>query len=196
MPEVMVPGMNMEFTTARVLTMEWIEGERLRSASQQNPVKPSGKTTGRAVTAVTHSTGSRSGTYGESVVSLVPVAVSPGGVGMGHRSNPAEDLRLVEIGVRCSLEQMLEEGFYHADPHPGNLLKTQDGRLAYLDFGMMGEIDVGVRQALIRATLHLVNREYGALAEDFMALGLLPEGSNVAEIVPALTGKVGMEGVG
>ena len=31
------------------------------------------------------------------------------------------DLKLVEIGVRCSLEQMLDEGFYHADPHPGNL---------------------------------------------------------------------------
>jgi aarF domain-containing kinase len=80
------------------------------------------------------------------------------------------------------------QGFYHADPHPGNLLKTRDGRLAYLDFGMMGEIDVGVRQALIRATLHLVNREYGALAADFVALGLLPPGSDMGAIIPALTG--------
>ncbi len=70
----------------------------------------------------------------------------------------ADDLRLVEVGVQCSLEQMLEEGFYHADPHPGNLLRTPDGRLAYLDFGMMGSIERPIRQALIRATLHLVNR--------------------------------------
>lgn len=48
--------------------------------------------------------------------------------------------------MRCSLEQMLEEGFYHADPHPGNLLKTRDGRLAYLDFGMMGQVDATIRR--------------------------------------------------
>lgn len=43
-------------------------------------------------------------------------------------------------------------------------------------------------RALIRATLHLVNREFSALADDFIELGLLPAGSNREEIVPALTG--------
>jgi len=100
----------------------------------------------------------------------------------------ADNLRLVEVGVRCSLEQMLEEGFYHADPHPGNLLRMKDGRLAYLDFGMMGNIGLPIRRGLIRATLHLVNREYIALADDFVMLGLLPPDSKRDEIVPALTG--------
>ena len=100
----------------------------------------------------------------------------------------SDEVRLVEVGVRCSLEQLLEYGFYHADPHPGNLLRTKDGRLAYLDFGMMGEVDERIRQGLIRATLHLVNREYQALAEDFITLGMLPEDSDRAQIVPALTG--------
>lgn len=100
----------------------------------------------------------------------------------------SDEIRLVEVGVRCSLEQLLEYGFYHADPHPGNLLRTKDGRLAYLDFGMMGEVDEKIRQGLIQATLHLVNREYQALAEDFITLGMLPEDSDRAEIVPALTG--------
>ena len=63
-----------------------------------------------------------------------------------------------------------------------------DGRLAYLDFGMMGEIGLPIRRGLIRATLHLVNREYLALADDFMMLGLLPPDSNKEEIVPAITG--------
>lgn len=53
----------------------------------------------------------------------------------------------------------------------------------------MGSIEPGVRQALIRATLHLVNREYELLAEDFVALGLLPRGSNMESVIPALTGK-------
>jgi len=102
-------------------------------------------------------------------------------------ASAAEDLRLVDIGVRCSLEQMLEEGFYHSDPHPGNLLKTKDGRLAYIDFGMMGTVDATVRAALITACLHLVNREFAALADDFVALGLLPAGSAKDDIAPALT---------
>mmetsp|Transcript_19608 Transcript_19608/g.59305 ORF Transcript_19608/g.59305 Transcript_19608/m.59305 type:complete len:979 (-) Transcript_19608:2833-5769(-) len=98
------------------------------------------------------------------------------------------DLGLVEVGVRCSLEQMLEEGYYHSDPHAGNLLRTTSGDLAYIDFGMMGEIEPSIRRGLIQATLHLVNREYAALAEDFITLGLLPPGSDRGAIIPALTG--------
>ena len=48
--------------------------------------------------------------------------------------------------MQCSLEQMLEEGFYHADPHPGNLLRTVDGKLGYLDFGMMGTLEPKLRK--------------------------------------------------
>lgn len=70
----------------------------------------------------------------------------------------------------------------------GNLLRTADGKLCYLDFGMMGQVDLSIRQALIRATLHLVNGEYGPLAEDFVSLGFLPAGSDKSLIVPALTG--------
>ena len=47
---------------------------------------------------------------------------------------------MVEVGVSCSLQQLLEHGFFHADPHPGNLLALEDGRLCYLDFGMMSEV--------------------------------------------------------
>lgn len=102
-------------------------------------------------------------------------------------SNRTDDIRLVEVGVRCSLEQLLEYGFYHADPHPGNLLRTKDGNLAYLDFGMMGEVDENIRRGLIQATLHLVNREYTSLADDFITLGMLPADSDKDKIVPALT---------
>ncbi|KAL5980990.1 hypothetical protein ACLOJK_028910 [Asimina triloba] len=77
----------------------------------------------------------------------------------------------VEVGVDCSLTQLLEYGFYHADPHPGNLLRTNDGKLAYLDFGMMGEFKQELRDGFIEACLHLVNRDFDALSRDFVTLG-------------------------
>ena len=66
-------------------------------------------------------------------------------------------------------------------------MKLPNGLLCYIDFGMMGQINKQTQQALIRATLHLVNREYEALADDFISLGMLPSGSDRSEIIPALT---------
>ncbi|MEB3354488.1 MAG: AarF/UbiB family protein, partial [Cyanobacteriota bacterium] len=92
---------------------------------------------------------------------------------------------LVQVGVNCSLQQLLEHGFFHADPHPGNLLALADGRLAYLDFGMMSEVSRESRTGLIQAVVHLVNRNFGKLSKDFVSLGFLAEDVNLEPIVPA-----------
>ncbi|MEY2644317.1 MAG: hypothetical protein RLZZ611_966 [Cyanobacteriota bacterium] len=92
---------------------------------------------------------------------------------------------MVSVGVNCSLQQLLEHGFFHADPHPGNLLALQDGRLAYLDFGMMSEVSREARTGLIQAVVHLVNRNFGKLSKDFVSLGFLAEDVNLEPIVPA-----------
>ncbi|NQW39851.1 MAG: AarF/ABC1/UbiB kinase family protein [Cyanobacteria bacterium] len=92
---------------------------------------------------------------------------------------------MVNIGVNCSLQQLLEHGFFHADPHPGNLLALPDGRLAYLDFGMMSEVSRESRTGLIQAVVHLVNRNFGKLSKDFVSLGFLAEDVNLEPIVPA-----------
>jgi predicted unusual protein kinase regulating ubiquinone biosynthesis (AarF/ABC1/UbiB family) len=80
---------------------------------------------------------------------------------------------LIEVGVQCSLRQLLEHGFFHADPHPGNLLATPDGKLAYLDFGMMSEIQPPQRYGLIEAIVHVVNRDFEGLAKDYVKLDFL-----------------------
>ncbi|KEF42419.1 MAG: hypothetical protein ER33_06055 [Cyanobium sp. CACIAM 14] len=92
---------------------------------------------------------------------------------------------MVEVGVNCSLQQLLEHGFFHADPHPGNLLALADGRLAYLDFGMMSQVSREARTGLIQAVVHLVNRNFTALSRDFVQLGFLGEEVDLEPIVPA-----------
>lgn len=94
---------------------------------------------------------------------------------------------LVEVGVECSLRQLLEYGFFHADPHPGNLLALDDGRLAYLDFGMMSMIKPYQRYGLIEAVVHLVNRDFESLATDYVKLDFLTEDTNLDPIIPALS---------
>lgn len=93
---------------------------------------------------------------------------------------------LVEVGVQCSLRQLLENGFFHADPHPGNLLAMDDGRLAYLDFGMMSNIKPHQRYGLIEAIVHLVNRDFQGLANDYVNLEFLTPDTDLKPIIPAL----------
>ena len=93
--------------------------------------------------------------------------------------------KMIDIGVQCSLEQLLEHGFFHADPHPGNLLALKDGRLCYLDFGMMSEVSKASRSGLIQAVVHLVNKNFDKLSQDFVKLGFLSEEVNLEPIVPA-----------
>ncbi len=92
---------------------------------------------------------------------------------------------LIEVGVQCSLRQLLEHGFFHADPHPGNLLATTDGKLAYLDFGMMSEIKPPQRYGLIEAIVHVVNRDFEGLAKDYVKLDFLSPETDLTPIIPA-----------
>ena len=97
-----------------------------------------------------------------------------------------EATHLVEIGVHCSLCQLLEYGLFHADPHPGNLLAMKDGKLAYLDFGMMSRIESYQRYGFIEAVVHLVNRDFDALAHDYVKLGFLEPEVDLTPITIAL----------
>ena len=94
---------------------------------------------------------------------------------------------IIEVGVQCSLRQLLDYGYFHADPHPGNLLVMGDGKLAYLDFGMMSQVSAEQRFGLIEAIVHLVNRDFKALSKDYVRLGFLTEDVDFEGIVPALS---------
>ena len=93
---------------------------------------------------------------------------------------------MVNVGVNCSLQQLLEHGFFHADPHPGNLLAMADGRLAYIDFGMMDQLDQATKEGLVDAVVHLINQDFTELGKDFVKLGFLTPDTDLGPIIPAL----------
>lgn len=93
---------------------------------------------------------------------------------------------IIRIGVTSGLQQLLEYGFFHADPHPGNLFAMPDGRMAYIDFGMMDQLEETAKETLVDALVHLVNQDYNDLATDFVKLGFLTPETNISPIIPAL----------
>ena len=105
-----------------------------------------------------------------------------------HHLDPAA---LIRTGVVAGLRQLLEFGYFHADPHPGNLFALSGrsgdlGHMAYVDFGMMDSISGKDRLTLTGAVVHLINRDFEALALDFRRLGFLNPTADLKPIVPAL----------
>ncbi len=94
--------------------------------------------------------------------------------------------QLIRIGVESGLRQLLEFGFFHADPHPGNLFALPDGRMCYIDFGMMDQLNQETKEQLVDALVHLVNQDFHHLAHDFVNLGFLTAETDLEPIIPAL----------
>ena len=92
----------------------------------------------------------------------------------------------VDTLVQCSLRQMLENGFYHADPHLGNLLAMPSGQLCYLDFGMVSYVESQQRYSIIEAVVHLVNRDFVSLAALYKRIGFIPADVDSQPIILAL----------
>lgn len=64
---------------------------------------------------------------------------------------------------------------FSSDPHPGNLIRTPDGKLAILDFGLMTQITDNQKFGMIEAISHLVHRDYEGIGDDFKRLDFIPE---------------------
>jgi predicted unusual protein kinase regulating ubiquinone biosynthesis (AarF/ABC1/UbiB family) len=97
--------------------------------------------------------------------------------------------RLNELVYRSYFKQLFEDGFFHADPHPGNLLVMSDGRLAVFDFGMVGRVSADLQRKMIEAFFHLYNRDVNGLVDDMIALGFLKPEANV-EAIRTIVGDV------
>jgi predicted unusual protein kinase regulating ubiquinone biosynthesis (AarF/ABC1/UbiB family) len=88
--------------------------------------------------------------------------------------------------IRTYLKQLLEDGFFHADPHPGNLLVMMDGRLAFFDFGMVGRISPRLQSKMIDAFFHIVSKDAPGIAQDLIELDFLKPGSDPETVRPVV----------
>ncbi len=88
--------------------------------------------------------------------------------------------------IRTYLKQLLEDGFFHADPHPGNLLVMRDGRLAFFDFGMVGRITPKLQAKMIDAFFHVVGKDPAGIAQDLIDLNFLKPGVNPEIVRPVV----------
>jgi predicted unusual protein kinase regulating ubiquinone biosynthesis (AarF/ABC1/UbiB family) len=71
------------------------------------------------------------------------------------------------------LKQIMEDGFFHADPHPGNLLVKNDGTIAYIDFGMVGYVSDPMKESMFKLALSIYLKDAGGIVEAFDDLGFL-----------------------
>ncbi|CAN5231888.1 AarF/ABC1/UbiB kinase family protein [soil metagenome] len=112
----------------------------------------------------------------------------------GTKVTALEELRAKNVSpekvnrllIRTYLKQLLEDGFFHADPHPGNLLVMPDGRLAFFDFGMVGRITPQLQSKMIDAFFHVVAKDPAGIAQDLIDLDFLKPGTNPDIVRPVV----------
>ncbi len=80
---------------------------------------------------------------------------------------------IARLGAESYLQQLLNHGFFHADPHPGNLAVTAEGKLIFYDFGMMGQIQILTKDKLLRTFFGIAQKDAEAVVNSLLELGVL-----------------------
>ncbi|MGP0128865.1 MAG: AarF/UbiB family protein [cyanobacterium endosymbiont of Rhopalodia musculus] len=89
---------------------------------------------------------------------------------------------LARLGAKAYLYQLLNSGFFHADPHPGNIAVSTDGALIFYDFGMMGCINANVREKLMDALFGIVQKDAVRVVSSLVALDTLSPAEDMGPV--------------
>jgi ubiquinone biosynthesis protein len=114
---------------------------------------------------------------------LVLELISGRKVEVGHGLEPERGALLAREFFRAYVFQVVVEGVYHADPHHGNVLLTDDGRLALLDFGLLGRLDEDTRAGLALLLLAIAQNRADDVADLVVSLSLTSTRSDPAGFV-------------
>ncbi|QQZ62297.1 phosphotransferase [Paenibacillus sonchi] len=101
------------------------------------------------------------------------------GITLNHR----EELLLKGVKLKTLAQQLVEmmlnqifiHGFFHADPHPGNVMLLDDGKLALIDFGMVGRLSEEMKDSLSALVIALMRKNTDSMVRAILRLGVIPE---------------------
>ncbi len=131
--EIYVPEVYREYTTSKVLTMEYVDGVSLNTVLASNDDK-----------------------YDKEKIALQ--------------------------GADSFIKQVLEYGFYHADPHPGNIFVMENSNVAFVDFGMMGHLDDDLREDLAKLFIFISEGDAKLLTKQLMYMGIVDDSNDYKDI--------------
>lgn len=89
---------------------------------------------------------------------------------------------LAQLGARAYLQQLLNDGFFHADPHPGNIAVSPDGSLIFYDFGMMGRVQPVTREKLLDTFFGVAQKDAERVVNSLVALGALAPADDMGPV--------------
>ncbi len=136
--DLIIPRIYWQYTTRRVLTMEYIDGIKVTNLDEMSRL-----------------------------------AID----------RQALAAKLLQVYVK----QVLIDGFFHADPHPGNLFVSPQGKLIMIDFGMVGQIPPDLRDTLIDMVFAMVNRDFQKVVEYLKLIGFIRYDADEHVIVRAVS---------
>jgi ubiquinone biosynthesis protein len=85
--------------------------------------------------------------------------------------SPEEKKQIARIGFRSILKQIFIDGFFHGDPHPGNMFVLDNNVIAFIDFGMMGRLDQEMKDELADLLIAVINQDTRQIAHILAHLG-------------------------
>ncbi len=93
-----------------------------------------------------------------------------------------DTFELAKHGAKAFMKQVLVHGFFHGDLHPANLLITPDGKIAYLDFGIVGEIDENDREYITYLLVAIMKKDIEGVVKNCQSIGVDISASQIPEM--------------
>lgn len=86
--------------------------------------------------------------------------------------NDIDPVRISEVGLRLFVSQILDYGFFHADPHAGNILVKKDGKVVFIDFGAVGKIQPNDKEILEQLIVAFVSKNASKIVKNLKKMAV------------------------